>query len=412
MRLRQWLANRPIHAKLSLINGLVVLAALLPIIGVTLGYEYYAVRQATLLEAQIQADIIRDSVAAAAAFGDADSASEILHALRSSPNATQAVLLLPNGQALARYSKPGISSPPPAKLSEADQAHADWSHVLVARNVRLEQDIVGWLAVETSMEPLYQRLRFYLLANLLSIAFGFAIAYPLSSRLKESITGPLSELMEQARHVTTHQDYNPKRPASDRHDEIGSLSRAFDKMLSGVRERDLKLSQMAYYDNVTGLTNRHYFMERLGQAVANTHRYGSRCCLMFIDLDNFKIVNDTLGHHVGDDLLREVAKHLTRVSRNNDVLCRIGGDEFAIILDNIKDLKGPGILAQKIIDNLSRPMILHGQQVVIGASIGISACPDHADNMADLLRMADVAMYQAKGRGKNCFQHYLVALPD
>ena len=409
MSFRQWLANRPIHAKLSLINTLVVLSALLPIIGITLGYELYAARQATLLEAQTQADIIRDNVAAAAAFGDAQSASEILDTLRSSPAATQAVLLLPNGQILARYTAPGISSPSPTKLDERDQAQANWDYVLVARNVYLKQDIVGWLTVETSIEPLYQRLRLYLLVKLLSIAFGFAIAYPLSLRLKESITAPLSELMAQARHVTPHQDYNPRRRASDRHDEIGSLSRAFDKMLSSVHERDLKLSQMAYYDNVTGLTNRHYFMERLDQSVNNARRYGSRFCLMFIDLDNFKIVNDTQGHHVGDELLREVASHLTQVTRNSDVLCRIGGDEFAIILENIHDMEGPCILAQKIIDTLSGPMPLDGQNIHIGASIGISAYPDHADNTADLLRMADVAMYQAKSNGKNRYQYYLPA---
>lgn len=407
MSFRHWMDNRPIHAKLSLITTLVILSALLPIIGISLGYELYAMRQATLLEAKTQADIIRDNVAAAAAFGDAESASEILYALRSSPNVMQAVLLLPDGQMLARYTKPGTILPPPEKNNIEDQAQVDWKHILVARNVYLQQDIVGWLTVETSMEPLYQRLELYLVVKLLSIAFGFAIAYPLSIRLKESITGPLSELMEQARHVTTHQDYNPRRRASDRHDEIGSLSRAFDSMLSGVHERDLKLSQMAYYDNVTRLTNRHYFMERLTQAVSNATRYGNRCCLMFIDLDNFKIVNDTLGHHIGDDLLREVATQLTRVTRNSDVLCRIGGDEFAIILENTDDKEGPGTLAQKIINTLSQPMTLHGESVLIGASIGISTCPEHADNIADLLRTADLAMYQAKAKGKNCFQHYV-----
>ncbi|HUE90569.1 GGDEF domain-containing protein [Pseudomonas sp.] len=136
-------------------------------------------------------------------------------------------------------------------------------------------------------------------------------------------------------------------------------------MLSDVHERDRKLSQMAYYDNVTGLTNRDYFMERLDQAASNALRYGSHFCLMFIDLDNFKIVNDTLGHQVGDELLREVARQLTEVSRNSDVRCRIGGDEFAVILENIQDLEGTGVLAQKIIDNLSWPINLHGLEITI-----------------------------------------------
>lgn len=183
-------------------------------------------------------------------------------------------------------------------------------------------------------------------------------------------------------------------------------------MLSDVHERDRKLSQMAYYDNVTGQTNRHYFMAHLDPAASNALRYSSHFCLMFIDMDNFKIVNDTLGHHIGDELLRGVASHLTRVTRNSDVLCRIGRDEFAIILENVNDIEGPNILAQKIIGTLSRPMTQHGQDILIGASIGISACPEHADTAAGQLRKADVPMYQAKSEGKNCFQHYRAAMPN
>jgi diguanylate cyclase (GGDEF)-like protein len=206
--------------------------------------------------------------------------------------------------------------------------------------------------------------------------------------------------------VTEHQDYTLPREVNDSNDEVGSLSRAFDDMLSRIQERDIKLSQMAYYDNVTRLTNRHYFMERLDQAVRNSQRYGTRCCLMFIDLDNFKTVNDSYGHDVGDELLREVASQLTAVLRDNDVVCRIGGDEFAVIIENNKDMLGPGILAQKIIAKLSTPMVLQGKDVHIGASIGLSGCPENAITAANLMRTADAAMYKAKEGGKNCFRIY------
>lgn len=405
MTAKQWLNNRPIHTKLNLINALVVLAALIPIIGITLGYEYYSVRRASVHEAGIQADIIRDNVAAAMAFSDGESASEILEALHSSPNVIQAVLLLPNQAVLARYVKPG-TSPAAIAESEFDGAIVEQPVIRISRKIFLKQDPVGWLVTETSMSPLHERLRLYLLVNLLSISIGFAIAYPLSVRLKESITAPLSDLMALASHVTTHQDYAASRAPSRSQDEIGCLSRAFDKMLSNIQERDLKLSQMAYYDNVTGLTNRHYFMERLEQTVANTLRYGTRACLMFIDLDDFKIVNDTHGHHVGDTLLRTVAKRLSELLRDNDIVCRIGGDEFAVIVDNIRDLNGPAVLAQKIIAKLSTPMSLHGHEIVVGASIGFSISPDNALNTADFLRTADMAMYKAKEQGKNRFCIY------
>lgn len=406
MKITRWFRNRPIHVKLGLINVVVVAFALLPVVTLTVAYEYVSVRNSMLREAEVQADIIRDNVAAATAFGDAESAQEILRALRSSPNVVQAALLQPDGSLLASYAAPGQAPRPMAKGSDDDGSSADWEAIRVTRLVYLKENPVGWLAIETSMHPLHERLALYLVVCFASTVLGFAIAYPLSKKLKESITGPLSDLMALTKHVTTHRDYTGSRRIIDSTDEIGSLSRAFDNMLSRIRERDLQLSQMAYYDNVTGLHNRHYFMERLEQAVSNSRRYGKRCCLMFIDLDNFKTINDTCGHHVGDDLLREVARHLTNVLRDSDVVCRLGGDEFAVIVENVSDMAGPGVMARKIIERLSTPMHLQGSDVKIGASIGISACPDFATNMTELLQTADEAMYWAKEHGKNCFRVY------
>lgn len=406
MKLGQPFADRPIHDKLNLINLLVVMVALVPLVCISLSYEYYSVRHSMQQEAEVQADIIRDNVAAATAFGDAESAYEILMALRSSPHVVQAVVFLPNGAELARYAVSGQEIEPIPFRSALQGSFVDWQRIRVFRVVSLKSNVVGWLAVETSMQPLLERFSLYLTVIVLSTVLGFAIAYPFSTRLKDSITRPLSELMELAQHVMYHHDYSPPKRVNSSNDEIGSLSRAFDDMLSRIRERDAKLSQMAYFDNVTGLYNRHYFMERLEQAVANSLRYGQVCCLMFIDLDNFKTVNDTYGHHVGDDLLREVAMHLTRVLRDNDIVCRLGGDEFAIILENTRSMVGPSVMAQKIIEDLCRPMTLHGSIVRIGASVGISACPDNSTTTADLLRTADAAMYQAKEAGKNCYRLY------
>ena len=126
----------------------------------------------------------------------------------------------------------------------------------------------------------------------------------------------------------------------------------------------------------------------------------------FIDLDGFKSVNDTYGHHVGDSLLYEVARRLTEVLDDDVVICRLGGDEFSIIIEDIEDISGPSIMAQKIIASLSSPLHLHGHELRIGASIGLSICPDMATNLTDLLRTADSAMYVAKEQGKNCFRVY------
>jgi diguanylate cyclase (GGDEF)-like protein len=282
--------------------------------------------------------------------------------------------------------------------------------IWVTRTVYLKEDVVGWLMMQTSTAPLRERLNFYVWVNLLSIFVGFAIAYPLSHRIKKSITGPISELTAIADHVTKHNDYSLSTETNASADEIGHLSRAFNTMLSGIQQRDVKLSQLAYYDAVTGLPNRHYFTERLNDAVAHTHQYGSECCLMFIDLDNFKTVNDTHGHHVGDELLREIARRLRCVTRENDFVCRLGGDEFALVLEGIKDLTGATVLAGKLITELSKPMTILGVSAAVGASIGLAACPDHATDTHELLRTADTAMYAAKEAGKNCYRVYTATM--
>jgi diguanylate cyclase (GGDEF)-like protein len=240
---------------------------------------------------------------------------------------------------------------------------------------------------------------FIVLSTLVALIF----AHVLARRLIASITRPLSRLVTLTHNVAAQEDYTLRETVESR-DEIGDLSQAFNTMLSHIHERDVRLNQLAYRDNVTGLFNRHYFKERAEQALGNTLRYGSNFCLMFIDLDRFKAVNDTLGHEVGDELLMEVAQRLSGLLRNNDVVCRIGGDEFAVVLENVKDFDGMCAKAEKMVRALEKAVFLRGQEVFIGASIGISICPDHATTVTELLRCADLAMYQAKaqGRGQYC----------
>ncbi|HEX5393837.1 MAG TPA: EAL domain-containing protein [Rhodocyclaceae bacterium] len=410
MKIGEWFANRSIQAKLGIINSLVILAALLPIVGITLGYEYFAVRQAMLEELQVQANIVRDSSAAAMAFRDQQAAGEVLETLRASPNVVQAALVLPDGALYASYAKEGIGFSLAAdNASDLDSQRILNDSIRISRTIHLKKAFVGNLVVESSLDAFYERMAFYFLVILVTTLGGLVLANRLSRYLKTSITGPLSRLVALTHHVSVNQDYT-QLPVIETKDEIGGLSRAFNEMLSNIQERDSRLNKLAYFDNVTGLANRHYFKERAEQAVENALRYDSRCCLMFIDLDDFKIVNDTMGHHVGDQLLYEVAQRLSRSFRGNDVVCRIGGDEFAVILENVKDVNVVETLAQKLIAALVQPLHLQGADVVVGASIGIGVCPDNATTTPDLLRIADAAMYQAKASGKNQYQRYTEAM--
>lgn len=403
-RIAHWFRDLPIEHKLSTITNCVVLAALLPFAGITLAYEYLTVRRAKVQEVQVQANIIRDNTAAALAFRDASSAREVLDTLRASPGIVQAVLTLPDGSVLAHYVRPPTGrNPAPPALRHAEQALVTGTAIQVERQVELKGQVVGWLLLESDLSALHARINLYALFITLITLAALGLAHGLARRLIGSITRPLSRLVKLTHDVARQGDYT-LRETVDSRDEIGDLSQAFNTMLSHIHDRDVRLHQLAYRDNVTGLTNRHFFKERAEVAISRAQSTGSRCALMFIDLDRFKAVNDTLGHDIGDELLQAVALRLNALLRPGDVICRIGGDEFAVIIENILDLGFVSTLAEKMVLTATEKVMLRGHSVGVGASIGISVCPDHAATMSDLLRCADQAMYKAKaqGRGQYC----------
>jgi diguanylate cyclase (GGDEF)-like protein/PAS domain S-box-containing protein len=169
-----------------------------------------------------------------------------------------------------------------------------------------------------------------------------------------------------------------------------------------------QLRQQAITDHLTGLNNRNGFKEAFHVGLERAKRSGKSIALMFVDLDNFKRINDTLGHDVGDQLLRAVAARLKESVRPYDIVSRIGGDEFTVMLDELDDAADATAVADKILSTLRKPFeIENGMQLTIGASIGISSYPDCGADTETLMQTADVAMYQAKGNGRNVFQFYM-----
>ena len=183
---------------------------------------------------------------------------------------------------------------------------------------------------------------------------------------------------------------------------IGGISLDITKQ----KDFETKLNFLAHYDTLTSLPNRILFQDRLKHAIAYSKRYGKKIALMFLDLDNFKTVNDTLGHDYGDLLLVEISKRLKNSLREQDTVSRLGGDEFTIILEGIRDDVYTSVVAQKIIDVISQPLKLKDKTVYVGVSIGISIYPDDGRNMEELIKNADMAMYKAKESGKNNFQYF------
>ncbi|GFO59900.1 two-component system response regulator [Geomonas silvestris] len=188
------------------------------------------------------------------------------------------------------------------------------------------------------------------------------------------------------------------------------------------RNDEERIRRLAFYDSLTGLPNRVFFKENLERALVRAERRRRRVATLFLDLDRFKWINDTLGHAVGDQLLQDFAARLSATLRSGDLvaranlsdagqaLARLGGDEFTVILDDLDLAQDAALVARRILEAVREPFVLEGQEVSITVSIGISIYPDDGSDIVTLIKNADTAMYFAKERGKNTFQFYTHAM--
>ena len=231
-------------------------------------------------------------------------------------------------------------------------------------------------------------------AVLLSVVGSILIA--------ENITRPINALADAARHIQDG-DYTQKVNDAQK-GEIGALASTFNHMLDGIATREKENLRLAFEDNLTGLPNRAMFHDRLAQALLVARRQGQPLCVMMLDLDRFKHVNDTLGHPVGDLVFAEGALQLRGLLRESDSVARLGGDEFAILLASGEPERASAV-AKKVLQSLEAPIMAEGQPIDVGTSIGIVYFPEHGEDANALLRRADIAMYAAK-RAKSGFATY------
>ena len=167
---------------------------------------------------------------------------------------------------------------------------------------------------------------------------------------------------------------------------------------------------MAYEDALTGLPNRVLFVDRLKVAMAQAQRHKQKLAVMLLDLDQFKDINDTYGHNVGDQLLRIVGQRLTNLLRKSDTISRMGGDEFFLLFPELTRENDAETIAQKIMDAFQKPFAFDGHRLRITTSIGIVLYPDNGEQVDILLINADIAMYQAKKKGRNNYQRYTATM--
>jgi diguanylate cyclase (GGDEF)-like protein len=242
------------------------------------------------------------------------------------------------------------------------------------------------------------------LTVVLCLLFGLSMAMTIffARRIRHDVVEPVQALGSSARRFASGEFDH--RSDVDRPEEFAQLADSFNAMAEVLDANQQTLTQQAYHDALTGLANRRGFGERLSSGFAASAALATGVGVLFIDLDDFKVVNDSLGHAAGDDVLRQVARRIGECVRTTDLVARLGGDEFAVLLAPPTSRAVAVGMAQRVLDSLAEPMVVGGEPVSAAASIGVAVQGPSTGSADELLQQADTAMYLAKGRGKQRFE--------
>jgi len=278
-------------------------------------------------------------------------------------------------------------------LEEVQRLEAEANQTLAGRLEQVGSRHLGWML---------------LMVGLLA-AIGVAVVV----YVQRTLVAPIRDLAVAARRIEAG-DYHPPVQENHGQNEVGELVRGFARMRDAIARHDREVRHMAYTDALTGLTNRLAFREALDHRLMAARASGHQLALLFADMDDFKRVNDTLGHEAGDEALLQFAQRIrTAVDAaggDDALLARFGGDEFVILLGEGEVAARARALAERLVVELARPLQVQGRELFLGASIGITLFPDDAADATTLLKNGDIAMYQAKVAGKHCYRYYSRAM--
>jgi diguanylate cyclase (GGDEF)-like protein len=356
------------------------------------------------------ADVVGQNSTAALHFSDSTAATEVLQALHAEAPITSACLYDLSGNLFADYQRDASRQPCPTAL-DGVKTTAEGEYSWVVRPVLRHGDLAGTLFLCSDLRQLEQRRRRLLLLAAGLLVVALAVGGVAGSLLQRNILRPISELARAMRRVTEEQNFAERVEITGR-DEIARLSLGFNTMLAEIERREAAkkkteaLQQQALCDALTGLANRRLLTDRLSHTLSVAERTGTKVALLYLDLDGFKLVNDSLGHHIGDRLLVEVATRLRSRVRQSDTLARLGGDEFTVVVANVYHMSQAAAVAEGLLQVLAKPFLIDDHEISIGASVGISIYPEGAADGPALLQQADSAMYAAKRAGKNRTMFY------
>ena len=368
-----------------------------------------------------EAKLVGHNSVSALIFDDAISAQKSLMSLDGEEHVMGAAIYLSGGKRFVSFERiAGILPTQPPKTERGTTS----PYLFVHLPIEFDGEMVGTIFVLSNnnawLKQLYLRLS--IVAGLFFLSMLMAIF--IYCNLQRVVTYPVLSLAETARQISNSQNYSLRAEKLSK-DEVGLLTDDFNEMLNQIETRDYELRiiqgqleqkvqkrtrkfkelaetmrHQAFHDSLTGLANRKNFDDRLKETALHIDRHGGQFAVLFLDLDRFKLVNDTLGHSAGDRLLIEVASRLRESLRSTDLLARFGGDEFAVLLTDI-DPSQAGDVAAKLISNVSKSMTIDGHQLIMTVSIGVSVYPDDGSNTVAILKNADAAMYRSKEHGRN-----------
>lgn len=411
----------PIHLKMTLIMVVICALSLGLATYVFSIYQLDLLEKTTISNSHSKARVLAKSLEPALLFKDERAAQQIMEILRDNELVEFAAVVLPDNRIMASYQK-DLNTQTPV-VSRNNPVNMDSDYLDVAEDVHQQQQQLGYVFIRTSLSQLHADREHYRILIISIFLVSILLSFLLSSYTQRWVTKPLKSLVEHVDYIHQTQDYHkPLELKTD--DEVGRLVAGFNHMMNAVQAREQELSShgdrlqqlvdirteqlfhQAHHDELTGLPNRYLLIDRLEHAITNAERNDSQLALLFLDLDRFKIINDTLGHDVGDKLLSAVAQRLKSVARASDTIARIGGDEFVILLEDIVSPENCKTVAEKIINLLSNTFDISSQPVHISTSVGISLYPNDGTQWQVLLKNADISMYHAKANGTGNFSFF------
>ena len=372
-----------------------------------LSHRFHDINESLINNLEIQSKIVSMNSVAAIVFEDKEAVLETLSSLRASKDIVRASIYK-DGVIFGDFI---IDVGDRYQSGDSGYFQLISSTITIRHPIESSGAVIGELVITASMANTYEYILFEAALIVIVSLLAGGVAILLSRKLRNGIIDPVNTLSNDIEMIIDTQNYG-LRCDIESYTELNRLSSGFNQLLSQIedKQRDLsneleirllaeqKLEEIAHYDSVTGLPNRHCFNVDVNERMNN---HDASFTLFMIDMDNFKQVNDTLGHPIGDALLKFASERMGNVLRRDDCLYRLGGDEFALILDGVSSKQVVSSVANKLVEVLTPAFKIQGHQIFIGASLGSCVYPVDAMTKDDLMKNADLAMYYAKHQGKS-----------